>query len=215
MRLVTNEMEPLEVGRHIENMLNSGETRVLPNFPGRNFRNNAKAMFYLNDGKDVVSPFMAGRNGDVVLKTLFQPDYENRKFIEGYLGRPMSPISGIRNDVPASAQPPGLSAVRQPSMKNSMPEIPTSGKSRLPVIAGVGPVGPGEPEYGNIRGRGACDGREKAGRTSGTYGRSGSRNAGGSGRLARRQGLCRNVRQGCAGRKQEDVVRRNNGAGCF
>ena len=66
----------------------------------------------LNDGKNVVSPFMAGRRGDVVLKTLFQPDHEKRKFIEGYLGRPLSPMSGLRNNVPASAQPLGLSAVR-------------------------------------------------------------------------------------------------------
>lgn len=136
-RMATNEMEPLEVGRHIENLLNSGETRVLPNFPGRNFQNNAKGMLYLNDGKDVVSPFMAGRNGDVVLKTLFQPDYENRKFIEGYLGRPLSPISGLRNDIPASAQPPGLSAVRQPSVEKNISEMPFSGKSKLPAIAGA------------------------------------------------------------------------------
>ncbi|WP_273524137.1 hypothetical protein [Mailhella massiliensis] len=137
-RMATGEMEPLEVGRHIENLLNSGETRVLPNFPGRNFQNNAKGMFYLNDGKDVVSPFSGGNRGDVVLRTVFQPDHEKRKFIEGYLGRPLSPISGIRNNVPASAQPPGLSAVRQPSMKDSMPEIPTSGKSKLPAVAGAG-----------------------------------------------------------------------------
>ena len=112
-RMATNEMEPLEVGRHIENLLNSGETRVLPNFPGRNFRNNAKAMFYLNDGKDVVSPFSGGSNGDVMLRTVFQPDHEKRKFVEGYLGRPLSPISGLRNDVPASAQPLGFSADAQ------------------------------------------------------------------------------------------------------
>lgn len=87
----------------------------------------------LNDGKNVVSPFMAGERGDVVLKTLFQPDHEKRKFIEGYLGRPLSPMSGLRNNVPASAQPPGLSAVRQPSKKN-MPEMPASGKSRLPSL---------------------------------------------------------------------------------
>ena len=67
----------------------------------------------LNDGKNVVSPFMAGERGDMVLKTLFQPDHEKRKFIEGYLGRPvMFPMSGLRNNVPASAQPLGLSAVR-------------------------------------------------------------------------------------------------------
>ena len=137
-RMATNEMEPLEVGRHIENMLNSGETRVLPNFPGRNFRNNAKAMFYLNDGKDVVSPFSGGSNGDVMLRTVFQPDHEKRKFVEGYLGRPLSPISGIRTDGPASAQPPGLSAVRQPSMEKIMPETVASGKSKLPVVTGAG-----------------------------------------------------------------------------
>ena len=59
-RMATNEMEPLEVGRHIENLLNSGETRVLPNFPGRNFRNNAKGMFYLNDGKRRCFAFHGG-----------------------------------------------------------------------------------------------------------------------------------------------------------
>ena len=137
-RKATNEMEPLELGRHVENLLNSGETRVLPNFPSKNFRINGKGMFYLNDGKNVVSPFMAGENGDVILKTLFQPDYEKRKFIEGYLGRPLSPISGLRNDIPASAQPPGLSAVRQPSVEKNIPEMPFPGKSKLPAIAGAG-----------------------------------------------------------------------------
>ncbi len=117
---------------------NFGETRVLPNFPGRNFQNNAKGMLSLNDGKDVVAPFSGGSRGDVVLRTEFEPQADGRKFIEGYLGRPLSPISGLRNDVPASAQPPGLSAVRQPSIKNSMPDIPTSGKSKVPVIAGAG-----------------------------------------------------------------------------
>ena len=91
----------------------------------------------LNDGKNVVSPFMAGERGDVVLKTVFEPTQDNRRWLEGYLGRPLSPMSGLRNNVPASAQPPGLSAVRQPS-KESMPEMPASGKSRLPVIAGAG-----------------------------------------------------------------------------
>ena len=91
----------------------------------------------LNDGKNVVSPFMAGERGDAVLKTVFEPTQDSRRWMEGYLGRPLSPMSGLRNNVPASAQPPGLSAVRQPSKKN-MPEMPASGKSRLPVIAGVG-----------------------------------------------------------------------------
>ena len=91
----------------------------------------------LNDGKNVVSPFMAGERGDVVLKTVFEPTQDNRRWLEGYLGRPLSPMSGLRNNVPASAQPPGLSAVRQPS-KESMPEMPASGKSKFPVIAGAG-----------------------------------------------------------------------------
>ena len=66
----------------------------------------------LNDGKNVVSPFMAGERGDVLLKTLFEPTQDNRRWLEGYLGRPLSPMSGLRNNVPASAQPLGLSAVR-------------------------------------------------------------------------------------------------------
>lgn len=134
-RYGTGEMSPLEVGQHIENLLNSAETQVMPNFPTRNFQNNAKSMFYLHDGKDVVSPFMAGRSGDVVLKTVFRPDYEKRKYLEGYLGRPLSPISGLRNDVPASAQPPGLSAVRQPS-EESIAEISAPNKGKLPALAG-------------------------------------------------------------------------------
>lgn len=134
-RYGTGEMSPLEVGQHIENLLNSAETQVMPNFPTRNFQNNARSMFYLHDGKDVVSPFMAGRSGDVVLKTVFRPDYEKRKYLEGYLGRPLSPISGLRNDVPASAQPPGLSAVRQPSGE-SIAEISAPNKGKLPALAG-------------------------------------------------------------------------------
>ena len=67
----------------------------------------------LNDGKNVVSPFMARERGDAVLKTLFEPTQDNRRWLEGYLGRPvMFPMSGLRNNVPASAQPLGLSAVR-------------------------------------------------------------------------------------------------------
>ena len=95
-------------------------------------------MFYLNDGKNVVSPFMAGENGDVMLKTVFEPTQDNRRWLEGCPGRPLSPISGLRNDVPASAQPPGLSAVRQPSVEKNIPEMPFPGKSRLPAIAGAG-----------------------------------------------------------------------------
>ncbi len=137
-RMATNEMEPLEVGRHIENLLNFGETQVLPNFPSRNFQNNAKGMFYLNDGKDIVAPFSGGSGGDVVLRTVFEPQADRRKFIEGYLGRPKSPISGIRSDVPASAQPQGFSAVRQPSVEKNISEMLFPGKSKLPVIAGAG-----------------------------------------------------------------------------
>lgn len=92
----------------------------------------------LNDGKNVVSPFMAGERGDAVLKTVFEPTQDNRRWLEGYLGRPLSPMSGLRNNVPASAQPLGFSADVKPSMKESMPEMPASGKSRLPVIAGAG-----------------------------------------------------------------------------
>ena len=67
----------------------------------------------LNDGKNVVSPFMAGERGDAVLKTVFEPTQDSRRWLEGYLGRPvMFPMSGLRNNVPASAQPLGLSAVR-------------------------------------------------------------------------------------------------------
>ena len=111
---------------------------MLPNFPGRNFQNNAKGMFCLNDGKDVVAPFMAGKTGDVVLKTVFQPTGNNKKFVESFTGVPPLSISGLRNNVPASAQPLGFSADVKPSMKNSMPEIPTSGKNKLPAIAGAG-----------------------------------------------------------------------------
>ena len=137
-RMEEGEMEPLEVGRHIENLLNSGETRVLPNFPNENFRNNGKGMFYLNDGKNVVSPFMAGRRGDVVLKTVFQPTGNNKKFVEGLTGVPPLSMSGLRNNVPASAQPLGFSADVKPSMRENMPEMPASGKSKFPVIAGAG-----------------------------------------------------------------------------
>lgn len=93
----------------------------------------------LNDGKNVVSPFMAGERGDAVLKTLFEPTQDSRRWLEGYLGRPvMFPMSGLRNNVPASAQPLGFSADVKPSMKESMPEMPASGKSKFPVIAGAG-----------------------------------------------------------------------------
>ncbi len=95
-------------------------------------------MFSLNDGKDVVSPFMAGKTGDVVLKTVFQPTGNNKKFVESFTGVPPLSISGLRNNVPASAQPLGFSADVKPSMKNSMPDILTSGKSKLPAIAGAG-----------------------------------------------------------------------------
>ena len=120
-RIATGEMDPLEVGRHIENMLNSADTQALPNFPSSNYRNNAKNMLFLNDGKPVVSPYMGGYDGDIILKTVFQPDNDKRKFIEDYLGRPPSPISGLRNDVSASAQPPGLSAVSSLLRKEPYP----------------------------------------------------------------------------------------------
>lgn len=135
-RLATGEMTPEEVGRHIENLLNSGETKVLPNFPSNNYRNNTKNMLYLNDGKDIVAPFMAGKSGDVVLRTAFEPQKDRMKFIEGYLGRPLSPMSGLR-DNPASAQPPGLSAVRQPSIDGLLgrPKAPISGLRSDPASA--------------------------------------------------------------------------------
>lgn len=134
-RYGTGEMSPLEVGQHIENLLNSAETQVMPNFPTKNFQNNARSMFYLHDGKDVVSPFMAGRKGDVVLRTVFEPRDNRMNFIEGYLGRPNPPISGLRSNPPASAQPQGLSAVRQPSGE-SIAEISAPNKGKLPALAG-------------------------------------------------------------------------------
>ncbi|WP_295639748.1 hypothetical protein [uncultured Mailhella sp.] len=88
----------------------------------------------LNDGKNVVSPFMAGERGDAVLKTVFEPSGNNKKFVEGLTGVPPLSMSGLRNNVPASAQPLGFSADVKPSMKESMPEMPASGKSRLPSL---------------------------------------------------------------------------------
>ena len=132
--MATGEMEPLEVGQHIENLLNSGETRVLPNFPSANYRNNARGMFYLNDGKDIVSPFMAGKNGDVILKTAFEPMGKNKDFIESFLGVPPLSISGLRNN-PASAQPLGFSVDRKLSDKSTVPGTPTFDKENMAVLA--------------------------------------------------------------------------------
>ena len=134
-RLATGEMEPEEVGQHVENLLNSGETRVLPNFPSRNFQNNAKNMLYLNDGKAVVAPFMAGKSGDVVLRTAFEPQKDRMKFIDDYLGRPKAPISGLRSD-PASAQPQGLSVVKQSSTESSIPDSSKASKAIIPLTVG-------------------------------------------------------------------------------
>lgn len=127
-------------------MLNSADTQVLPNFPSSNYRNNAKNMLFLNDGKPVVSPYMGGYDGDIILKTVFQPDNDKRKFIEDYLGRPPSPISGLRNDVSASAQPPGLSAVRQPSSGRTIPQGGVPGKNHIPGMAGAAALIPHEGE---------------------------------------------------------------------
>lgn len=134
-RLATGEMVPDEVGRHVENLLNSGETRALPNFPTNNYRNNTKNMLYLNDGKDIVAPFMAGRSGDIVLRTAFEPQKDRMKFIDGLLGRPKAPISGLRSD-PASAQPQGLSVVSKPSIESTIPASSNSRKAIIPLAAG-------------------------------------------------------------------------------
>jgi hypothetical protein len=134
-RLATGEMEPEEVGRHVENLLNSGETRVLPNFPSNNYRNNTKNMLYLNDGKDIVAPFMAGRSGDIVLRTAFEPQKDRMKFIDGLLGRPKAPISGLRSD-PASAQPQGLSVVSKPSIESTIHDSSKASKAIIPLTVG-------------------------------------------------------------------------------
>ena len=71
-------------------------------------------------------------------RTVCEPTRDDGRWGEGFTGVPPLSISGIRNKVPASAQPLGFSADVKPSMEKSMPEIPTSGKSRLPVVAGAG-----------------------------------------------------------------------------
>ena len=45
-------------------------------------------------------------------------------------------MSGLRNAVPASAQPQGLSAVRTPSRETNIPDYPGFGNSKLPAVAG-------------------------------------------------------------------------------
>ena len=138
-RYGTGEMSPLEVGQHIENLLNSAETQVMPNFPTRNFQNNAGGMFFLKDGeRDVVSPFMGGRKGDVVLKTVFQPTGKNKKFIEDFLGVPPLSISGLRDKVPASTQTLGFSVDRKSSGEGYLgrPLSPISGlRNDVPASA--------------------------------------------------------------------------------
>ncbi|MDD6181394.1 MAG: hypothetical protein PUB01_04905, partial [Desulfovibrionaceae bacterium] len=50
-RYGTGEMTPLEVGQHVENMLNSADTKVLPGFPSANYRNNAGNMLFLKTAR--------------------------------------------------------------------------------------------------------------------------------------------------------------------
>lgn len=117
-------------------MLNSSETKALPNFPKKYpDPDRAKAILYLNDGEDVVSPYIGGESGDIILKTLFKPGVDNRAFIEKFLGGPPSSISGHQQNMNSAAigQPHGLSDVKNFSGEN-IPEAASSvNKKVIPV----------------------------------------------------------------------------------
>ncbi len=146
----TGEMTEEEVIDNLIEMLDNNDTRVIAGFPSRQGKNTDGMYARINSkGEPIVTPYQADEDGDIIIKTLFKPDFEKRKYVMDALGRPLSPMSEIKQGENAMhrAQQPGLSAVSAPSGV-TMPEGSTVGKKILPwVVAPAATMYP-ESSYG-------------------------------------------------------------------
>ena len=138
-RYATDEMSPLESGRHIENLLNSPGTIAMPNFPSTQ-RNRPKSILYNNDGIDIVAPASGMERGDILINSLFQPFDEKKKFVERYLGRPAVPSISSRDETSPDTQQPGFSAVEAPYTGTDIPQEPGLEKPLIDPIDLIGGI---------------------------------------------------------------------------
>ncbi len=143
-RWIKDGVEPEETGRMVEEILNSNSSRAMPNFPTSNpALARSKGMIQVKDsvtGKDIVAPVIGNESGNVVFKTTMNPVGSKQAWLDRYLGRPTSPMSGLRGN-PASAQPPGLSAVEERSSDVTIPESVNGNNKFIPAVplaAGLG-----------------------------------------------------------------------------
>jgi hypothetical protein len=143
----------------VEEILNSNSSRAMPNFPTSNpALARSKGMIQVKDsvtGKDIVAPVIGNESGNVVFKTTMNPVGSKQAWLDRYLGRPTSPMSGLRGN-PASAQPPGLSAVEERSSDVTIPESVNGNNKFIPAVplaAGLG-AGLAMPEDAQAAGQG-------------------------------------------------------------
>ena len=158
-RWIKDGVEPEETGRMVEEILNSNSSRAMPNFPTSNpALARSKGMIQVKDsvtGKDIVAPVIGNESGNVVFKTTMNPVGSKQAWLDRYLGRPTSPMSGLRGN-PASAQPPGLSAVEERSSDVTIPESVNGNNKFIPAVplaAGLG-AGLAMPEDAQAAGQG-------------------------------------------------------------
>jgi hypothetical protein len=158
-RWIKEGIEPEETGRMVEEILNSNASKAIPNFPTSNpALARSKGMIQVKDsvtGKDIVAPVIGNESGNMVFKTTMNPVGSKQAWLDRYLGRPTSPMSGLRGN-PASAQPPGLSAVEERSSDVTIPESVNGNNKFIPAVplaAGLG-AGLAMPEDAQAAGQG-------------------------------------------------------------
>jgi len=113
---------PEELARDIAELIDSSDTKVLRNFPTRfPERDRAKWMLAGRKGDSyTAAPLRTGEFGDVELKTVFEPQYDKKTYLDGMSwGGPRLPYMVTQAQLPEQSisQPQGLSAVSSRPMQ--------------------------------------------------------------------------------------------------
>ncbi|MBP3730712.1 MAG: hypothetical protein J6I40_04490 [Mailhella sp.] len=141
-RLRYDDMQPEELAKRIAGLVDSSDTKVMGNFPTRfPMSDQAKWMLASKDGGSyTAAPVRAGDFGDVELKTVFEPQYDKKTYLDRMdWGGPRLPYMFTQERLPEQriSQPQGLSVVSHPSSNQKIADFLLKSKEKIPMVTGA------------------------------------------------------------------------------
>ena len=123
-------VEPKQLAQNIAELIDSKDAKVLGNFPSKYPQpDHAKWMLAGRTGDSyTAAPLRTGEWGDVELKTVFEPQYDKKTYLDRMdWGGPRLPYMFTMTQLPwqSISQPQGLSAVSQPFQDNILTKADT------------------------------------------------------------------------------------------